>query len=300
MRAECGLLPDPDIAAASDEVDNSGLMPLLRGFVHLGRGRPPRLLLLALLFGLHRCTKINTRRIILERHRHPLLRDQRPVPRTPLSARLPRQRSRFRSGFAVVHRLFPRRAMVPSPLPANKSLSREEADRLITAADPNVLAAREHRLALFTEFALDAAVCPLRDLLAELSDSSLAVDAITVHTSARGREPRGSELSTDSDAGWYVREGDHRDPDTASAADVIRPPQKAGSGQPMARESRKPSLKKRAKYLLGYDAAFAVTRDSPYDDVLVDDNTTSSVSRRRLRARSWWRGPGTAPPCRNR
>lgn len=56
MRAECGLLPDPDIAAASDEIDNSGLMPLLRGFVHLGRGRPPRLLLLALLFGLHRCT----------------------------------------------------------------------------------------------------------------------------------------------------------------------------------------------------------------------------------------------------
>lgn len=168
--------------------------------------------------------------------------------------------------------------MVPSPLPANKSLSREEADRLITAADPNVLAAREHRLALFTEFALDASVCPLRDLLAELSDSSLAVDAITVHTSARGREPRGSELSTDSDAGWYVREGDHRDPDTASAADVIRPPQKAGSGQPTARESRKPSLKKRAKYLLGYDAAFAVTRDAPYDDVLVDDNTTSSVS----------------------
>ncbi|MFF1393099.1 hypothetical protein ACFVZD_04645 [Streptomyces sp. NPDC058287] len=167
-----------------------------------------------------------------------------------------------------------RGAMAPSPLRANKCLSREEADRLIAAADPNVLAAREHRVALFTEFALDASIRPLKDLLAELSDGSLAVGATPVHMSARGREPRGSEISTDSDAGWYVRKGDHRDPDTCPGRGRHpSSPEGRAAGQPTAKKSRKPSLKKKAKYLFGYDAAFAVTRDARYDDVLMDDNT---------------------------
>ncbi|MFF3612471.1 hypothetical protein [Streptomyces sp. NPDC002580] len=41
--------------------------------------------------------------------------------------------------------------MAPSPPPADEHLSHEEADRLTAAADPDVPAAREHRLALVTE-----------------------------------------------------------------------------------------------------------------------------------------------------
>ncbi|MET7519496.1 hypothetical protein ABZS88_40095 [Streptomyces sp. NPDC005480] len=75
------------------------------------------------------------------------------------------------------------------------------------------------------------------------------------------------------DAGWYVREGEHRDPDAAPVADAIRPPPTAGKKKPTATKKGKPSLKKKAKYLFGYDAAFAVTRDVRYDEVLMDDNT---------------------------
>ena len=70
---------------------------------------------------------------------------------------------------------------------------------------------------------LDASVRPLHDLLAELAEVSLGIDATPVRTFSRGRRTNGPELATDPDAGWYVREGDHRDPDVP-VSDAMRPP----------------------------------------------------------------------------
>ncbi|WP_406731496.1 hypothetical protein [Streptomyces sp. NBC_01794] len=279
MRAERRLLADVDVAAACEEVDNSGLVPLLQEFVHLGRGRPRNLSLRTLLIGLHLCTQIHGGRVVLERVTDILFFGISSEARESLGIPdYPDHDQGFEAGYAVVRRLFHamRKAMDPSPLPANKRLSRENAARLTAAADPEALAEREHRLALFTEFLLDASVRPLKDLLAELSDGSLAVDATPIRTFAKGRKTNGPELATDPDAGWYVREGDHRDPDAAPAADAVRPPTKRGKKSKPAKKGRKgkkASLKKKAKYLFGYDAALAVTRDARYDEILLDDNT---------------------------
>ncbi|MFF8843443.1 hypothetical protein ACF08N_12035 [Streptomyces sp. NPDC015127] len=276
MRAERRLLSDDDVAAAAEEVDSSDLVPLLQEFVHLGKGRPRNLGLRTLLIGLHLCTQLNAGRIVLERVTDILFFSTSPQARQDLGVPpYPDDDRGFEASYAVVRRLFHamREAMDPSPLPANKRLAREEAQRLTAAADPQTLAAREHRLALFTEFVLDASVRPLKGLLAELSDGSLAVDATPIRTFSRGRKTNGPELATDPDAGWYVRDGDHRDPDTIPVADAMRARAKSDKQAKRSTKGKRQSLKKRAKYLFGFDAALAVTRDARHDQVLLNDNT---------------------------
>jgi hypothetical protein len=276
MRARRRFVDDADVAAAEEEVDSSGLIPLLEEFVHLPRGRNRNLSLRNCLIGLQLCTQLHGGRVILEKTTDILFFRLPPQAKKRLEVRQYADTDKgFEAAYHVVRRLWGamQDAINPSPLPANKHLTREEAARLEAEADPEKLAEREHRLAVFTEFVLDASVRPLKDLLAELSDGSLAVDATPVRTYARGRKTGGPELATDPDAGWYVREGDHRDPDTAPVADSMRPPQKRRKSQPAKGTKKRPSLKKKAKYLFGYDAAFAVTRDSRYDEVLLDDGT---------------------------
>ncbi|WP_406726514.1 hypothetical protein WJ438_20240 [Streptomyces sp. GD-15H] len=55
-------------------------------------------------------------------------------------------------------------------------------------------------------------------------------------TPSHGRRTNGPELATDPDAGWYVHEGDHRDPD-APVSDAVRPP-------PQARRERRPRTRR--------------------------------------------------------
>ncbi|MFJ4989003.1 hypothetical protein ACIP9H_35055 [Streptomyces sp. NPDC088732] len=271
MRVQRNHLSDADVEPAIEEVDGSSLVPLLEEFVHLPRGRHRRLRLRTLLIGLHLCCQITGGKIILERTTDVLYFRLSPAMRTQLE--IPDYEDNdwgFEAAYAVVRRLFHamKTAMDPSPLPPNKHLTRQEAQRLIDTADPADLAAREHRLALFTEFVLDASVGPLKNLLAELT-GGVAVDATPVRTYARGRRTNGPELSTDPDAGWYVREGDHRDPDASPLADDAEPSRKSRklSGIPQ----KKPSLRKR--YLFGFDAHLAVTRDTRHDKPLLDDGT---------------------------
>ncbi|MFJ5614667.1 hypothetical protein ACIQCJ_35475 [Streptomyces sp. NPDC093221] len=288
MRAERRTLGDADVEAAIEEVDSSGLVALLEEFVHLNRGRRRTLHLRAFLVGAHLCSQMHNGRIVLEQLTDILyfrigetLRQRLSIPDYP------DHDQGFEAGYAVVRRLFKAmvEAMNPSPLPPNKHLTRAEAEQLVAAADPSELAVREERLAFFTEFVLDASVRQVKDLLPELSDCSIAVDATPIRTYSRGRRTGGPELATDPDAGWYVREGDHRDPAAAPVADAMRPAEEARPSRRATSSAKqkkggkqakgkKTSLKKKAaKYLFGYDAALAVTRDSRHDDTLLGDNT---------------------------
>jgi hypothetical protein len=135
------------------------------------------------------------------------------------------------------------------------------------------LAEREYRLAVFTEFVLEMSVRPVKDLLRELPENSVAVDGTPIRTYARGRKANGPLLSTDPDAGWYVREDDDPEPE-GSVADAMRPQRKASRRRAPARGKRgKTSLKKKAKYRFGYEATFAVIRDSHQDELLLDDGS---------------------------
>ncbi|MGW3243323.1 hypothetical protein [Streptomyces sp. NPDC001070] len=109
-------------------------------------------------------------------------------------------------------------AMDPSPLPPNKHLTRQEAQRPIAAA-----------------------------------------------------AQAGPSCHTDPDAGWYVREGDHRDPDSTHVADDMEPPKRGRKQTSTTSQAAKPSLSKR--HLFGFDAHLAVTRDTQHFKPLLDDGT---------------------------
>ncbi|MER7837272.1 hypothetical protein ABTY98_15515 [Streptomyces sp. NPDC096040] len=199
MRARRRFIDDTDVEAAIEEVDNSQLVPLLRQFVPLPRGRHRPLHLRNLLVGLYLCTQDTGGKIVLERVTDILYFRISPQLRARLD--IPEYDDHdqgFEAAYAVVRRLFHamKDAMNPSPLPPNGHLSREEANVLTAAADVDELAERERRLALFTEFVLDASVRPLHDLLAELAEVSLGVDATPVRTFSRGRRTNGPEKAT--------------------------------------------------------------------------------------------------------
>ncbi|WP_051899884.1 hypothetical protein [Streptomyces aureus] len=276
MRAERRFIADADVEAAIGEVDHSQLIPLLEEFVHLPRGRHRTLHLRSLLVGLHLCTQDTVGKIVLERVTDILYFRISPHLRARLDIPEYEDHDRgFEAAYAVVRRLFHamKDAMNPSPLPPNGHLARGKANSLTAAADVDDLAEREQRLALFTEFVLDASVRPLHSLLTELAEVSLGVDATPVRTFSRGRRTNGPELATDPDAGWYVREGDHSDPD-ALVSDSMRPPPPPAAPKGRVKTAlgrKRTSLKK--KYLFGYDAHLIVTRDAEHDAVLLDDGT---------------------------
>lgn len=76
-------------------------------------------------------------------------------------------------------------------------------------------------------------------------EGSLGVDATVIASFARGTRSKGPHAATDPDAGWYVRDGDHADPDQLNPA---------GNAVPV-RTSRKKKL------VYGYDATLAVARN---------------------------------------
>jgi hypothetical protein len=174
MRVERRPVTEQDVRAAVTEVADSGLVPLLEKFVHLGRGRRRRMGLPSLLTGIYLCSQLNAGRIVLERVTDILffripeeLREQLGIPTYPDTDR------GFEAGYAVVRRMFHAAvaAMNPSPLPANTHLSREEADRLVDEADPEVLAERADRLTSFSEFVSDASLRPLKPFFDQAGSS---------------------------------------------------------------------------------------------------------------------------------
>ncbi|MCW2888162.1 MAG: hypothetical protein JWL58_5024 [Streptosporangiaceae bacterium] len=183
----------------------------------------------------------------------------------------PDDRDGFEAGYAVVRRL--RRAVIalmdPSPLPKNKRLTREEAARYLVDADPHVRAEREELLDRTANQILEASLTRLAHLLKdpEHYDGSLGIDATVIATFARGTSTNGPHTSTDPDAGWYVREGDHRDP---AISDQAAP---AGrQGRPGHPEHNNPGgiratqkTRRKAKIMFGYDVALAVSRNPHHD-----------------------------------
>ncbi|MFJ9905301.1 hypothetical protein ACIRVK_20810 [Streptomyces sp. NPDC101152] len=209
MRAKRRFIDDADVEEAIEEVDDSQLVPLLEEFVHLPRGRHRTLRLRSLLVGLHLCTQDTGGKIVLERVTDILYFRLSPQLRARLD--IPEYEDHhqgFEAAYAVVRRIFHamKDAMNPSPLPPNGHLSRTEANALTGAADVGELAERERRLALFTEFVLDASVRPLHELLAELAEVSLGIDATPVRTFSRGRRANGpSSPPTRTPAGTYAK-----------------------------------------------------------------------------------------------
>jgi hypothetical protein len=126
----------------------------------------------------------------------------------------------------------------PSPLPKNRHLQREKAQQMRDADDPQRAEQARQLLTAVCNQILEASLTPIRPYLMEGWDGSCAVDGTAFATFARGVKTTGPITATDPDAGWYVRDGDHRDPDTAPAS---------ASGKTRSGRSR------RVKTLFGYE-----------------------------------------------
>ncbi|MEV5573431.1 hypothetical protein AB0L06_25595 [Spirillospora sp. NPDC052269] len=159
----------------------------------------------------------------------------------------------FEAGYAVVRRLFHQilAAIDPSPLPKNQRLARAEADQILAAADQQQLQANERRLVRITNQVIEGSLSCVRNRLDDIWDGSLGLDATFTATFARGTATRGPVTSTDPDAGWYVRTGDHSDPDLPGTPARPGPPR---------REPRR-GRRRDAKTGFGYDAALAIARN---------------------------------------
>ncbi|GAA3161158.1 hypothetical protein GCM10010466_60130 [Planomonospora alba] len=201
----------------------------------------------------------------------------------------------FEAAYAVVRRLFDAvlACVGSSPLPRNRRLPAETAAALRSQADAAALAGRAELLRVVVNGIVEASLDPVRPVLDRHWDGSIGIDATPVATYARGTKTGAPHTATDPDAGWYVREGDHRAPDTApdgSAAAPAEPPptprrtagrRTAGKRATGAKQQRKQRLLKR---LFGYSATA----------------TTSSASRPARTAPCRSKAAGTVPPSPRR
>jgi hypothetical protein len=140
--------------------------------------------------------------------------------------------------------------MDPSPLPKNLRIPRQDAAGLAGAGDPGAAHAARALLVAVSNEIVEASIAGIRPLMDAHWDGAAAVDATVLAAFARGTPTLGPVTSTDPDAGWYVRTGDHRDPDT-------QPGSGSGSGK---------RTKRVKKTVFGYEATLvplAVSKCAP-------------------------------------
>lgn len=122
---------------------------------------------------------------------------------------------RFNARYRCVRYTFARLCSLidPSPLPKNRRLTDDE---LAAATRPMTTDEREtarDRLEVFINNLLEATTSALSDDEYDAWDGSVGLDATCVPLFSRGPSKRSGLCASDPDGAWYVRDGDHRDPE---------------------------------------------------------------------------------------
>ena len=264
-------IADADVERALDSVCDAMTRAELAALLHHDRGRNRLLTVDGLLAGMQLCAERHQGQVLLDRTTailqwaiSPGMRQRFAIPERPDDSR------GFEASYAVVRRLFHQllATMDPSALPKNRRLDKTEAARIAAAADPAQLQKGAQFLLRMTNAVVEASLADLRPHLNRHWNGSTAVDATPVRTYAKGVRTSGPELAADPDAGWYVREGDHRDPDAEPA-----PP--APHHRKTAKSRTRPDRRKTgsAKALFGFDATLAIARNPDYDGTPLPDGT---------------------------
>lgn len=248
------VFTDQQIQQAIAFVADTGILAELQPLIDHPIGRPRLLTLQGLLVGMTLCASVHSGRILLDQVTDILhwaiptsRRAQFAVPDRPDTA------AGFEAGYAVIRRLFHNliKVMDPSPLPKNKRLDKTKAAALSRQADTAALQDKRAQLVKVTNAILEASLASARPHLDKHWDGSIGLDATPIATWSHGVKTSGPVTATDPDAGWYVRDGDHTDPDT-------HPTGSNGGTKP---KGRKKKHSRKAKYLFGYDATLAVARN---------------------------------------
>jgi hypothetical protein len=103
--------------------------------------------------------------------------------------------------------------MDPSPLPKNRRLTGQDRKARTTPMTPAQAEAARSRLEAVINALLEAGISVLTDEEHAAFDGCTGLDATVVPLFSRGPSQRTGLSASDPDGGWYVREGDHRDPE---------------------------------------------------------------------------------------
>ena len=106
-----------------------------------------------------------------------------------------------------------RSVMDPSPLPKNRRLTGQDLKTRTKPMTPAQSQDARGRLEAFLNALLEASISALDDEELAVCDGSAGLDATPVPLFSRGPSKRTGLCASDPDGGWYVREGDHRDPE---------------------------------------------------------------------------------------
>ncbi|WP_242910729.1 hypothetical protein [Actinomadura terrae] len=243
---------DLRVRRAAEFVDASGIADELQAMIAKTTGRPRLCTVQGLLVGMTLCSRRNANGAVFFNQVADILHWAIPEDwrrRFKLLER-PDNLDGFEAAYAVILRLFRTivAALDPSSLPKNKHLTVEQAKAYFAAADPQLLQQHRQTLTRISNRILEASLAAVEQHLTTLWDGSVGVDATPVETFARGVSAKRDYTSTDPDAAYYVREGDHRDPDLTPSA-------------PRPRGRRRTTN----KLLWGYDATLAVARNPHHD-----------------------------------
>jgi len=222
---DMSVFTDEAVDAAEKVVDASGTVALLEGWMAerradgnpngAGRKRtiPPRALLVAMLLA-----ALDGRDMLLSRFARILFHQIGDDARSRLGVTGPapgttdRRKAEYRNVRTLFHDILA--VMDPSPLPKNRILTKEEVASHENDLSPAQVALMYERLDLVANALLEAALCSMPRDVYRRWRGTLGIDATPVPLFARGTSKKSKWASVDPDGGWYVREGDHRDPDT--------------------------------------------------------------------------------------
>jgi hypothetical protein len=209
-----GGVSDQTVTFAAELTDRSGQAPVLEAALARDTGRPRPLPVRAVLTALL-CLALEDRPLFLTEATRILFQQLSPASRalpgvpgtaTTEQAYLAAYR-RVRYCFAAI-----RSVMDPSPLPKNRRLTGQDLKARTRPMTPAQAEAARGRLEAVINALLEASISVLTDEEHEAYDGCTGLDATVVPLFSRGPSKRTGLCASDPDGGWYVREGDHRDP----------------------------------------------------------------------------------------
>ena len=211
-----GGVSDQTVAFAAELTGRSGQAPVIEAALAHDTGRPRPLPVRAVLTALL-CLALDDRPLFLTEATRILFQQLSPASRALLGvpgataiterAYLAAYR-RVRYCFAAIGSV-----MDPSPLPKNRRLTSGELTARTRPMTPAQSQAARGRLEAVINALLEASISVLTDEEHAASGGCTGLDATVVPLFSRGPSKRTGLCASDPDGGWYVREGDHREPE---------------------------------------------------------------------------------------
>ena len=205
---------DGTVAFAAELIDRSGKAPVIEAALAHVTGRPRPLPVRAVLAALV-CLAHDDRPLFLTEATRLLFQQMSGTSRRLLGVPGTAGGERaFLAAYRRVRYCFGAicSVMDPSPLPKNRRLSEQDLTARTRPMTPVQAQAARGRLEAFINSLIDASISVLTGEERAAFDGCTGLDATPVPLFSRGPSRRAGLCASDPDGGWYVREGDHRDP----------------------------------------------------------------------------------------